>query len=127
MNLDLIKEILTTEYDYWLVAKLIKNEYSNDKDEVIFIGIPKEIRRGLKYEEITLKDVETLYNSYLDLNIHINADYAPFQIYLPFREIDMAFSIKKNVKEFLTKALQLKSSNFHDYKPLIDECNKEEE
>ncbi|NMC59781.1 MAG: hypothetical protein GYA51_10435 [Candidatus Methanofastidiosa archaeon] len=103
MDLELIKEILTTKYEYWIVAE--KTDYvegsgfKRGEDNILFIAIPKEVRRGLKYEEITLKDIETLYNSYLDQNIYLYPDYSPFQDYVPFKKVYKGFP-KRTLKNF---------------------------
>lgn len=129
MNIDFMKEIIMTTDEYWVVArKTIYRENFDTKrgeDQILFIAIPKGIRRGLQYEEITLKDVETFYNSFLDRNIFLYPDYPPFQDYIPFRDVHTGFPIKNNAKEFLIKALELKSDNLNDYKALIENNEKE--
>ena len=110
--------------EYWIVAK--KTEYRDcfetkrGKDQIVFISIPKDIKRGLKYEEITLQEVEKLHNAYIEQNIFINTDYPPFQQYITFRDIYKGYPIEYKIKEFMLKALDLKSSELYEYKALIE-------
>ena len=110
--------------EYWIVAK--ETEYRDcfetkrGKDQIVFIAIPKDIKRGLKYEEITLQEVEKLHNAYIEQNIFINTDYPPFQQYITFRDMYKGYPIEYKVKEFLLKALDLKSDELYKYKALIE-------
>lgn len=123
-NLNFIKEILMTDHEYWIVAK--KDEinrigrHERLPDQIIFISIPRDIKRGLKYEEITLQEVEKLYGTHIDQNIFITDDYPPFQLYISFRDIYRGYPVEKNIKEFLIKALALKSTDLYKYKELMD-------
>ena len=110
--------------EYWIVAK--ETEYREDfetkrgKDQIVFIAIPKDIKRGLKYEEITLQEVEKLYNAYIEQNIFVNTDYPPFQQYITFRDMYKGYPIEYKIKEFMLKALDLKSDELYKYKALIE-------
>ena len=118
MNIDFIKEILMSTAEYWIVAK--KTEYKRDKDQIVFIAIPKDIKRGLKYEEITLQEVEKLHWACIEQNIFINTDYPPFQQYITFGDMYKGYPIEHKTKEFLLKALDLKSNELYEYKALIE-------
>ena len=124
MNIDFIKEILMSTAEYWIVAK--KTEYRKDfemkrgKDQIVFIAIPKDIKRGLKYEEITLQEVEKLHNAYIEQNIFLNTDYPPFQQYITFRDMYKGYPVEYKIKEFVSKALDLKSDELYEYKVLIE-------
>lgn len=124
MNIDFIKEILMSTAEYWVVAK--KTEYreyfetKRGKDQIVFIAIPKDIKRGLKYEEITLQEVEKLHFAYIEQNIFINTDYPPFQQYITFRDMYKGYPIEYKIKEFMLKALDLKSNELYEYKALIE-------
>ena len=124
MNIEFIKEILMSTAEYWIVAK--KTEYreyfetKRGKDQIVFIAIPKEIKRGLKYEEITLQEVEKLHNAYIEHNIFINTDYPPFQQYITFRDMYKGYPIEYKIKDFMLKALELKSNELYEYKALIE-------
>ena len=124
MNIDFIKEILMSTAEYWIVAKETEyREYfetKRGKDQIVFIAIPKDIKRGLKYEEITLQEVEKLHNAYIEQNIFVNTDFAPFQQYITFRDMYKGYPIEYKVKEFLLKALDLKSDELYKYKALIE-------
>ena len=124
MNIDFIKEILMSTAEYWIVAK--KTEYreyfetKRGEDQIVFIAIPKDIKRGLKYEEITLQEVEKLHNAYIEQNIFINTDYPPFQQYITFRDVYKGYPVEHKIKEFMLKALELKSGELYKYKELIE-------
>ena len=110
--------------EYWIVAK--ETEYREDfetkrgKDQIVFIAIPKDIKRGLKYEEITLQEVEKLHNAYIEQNIFLNTDYPPFQQYITFRDMYKGYPVEYKIKEFVSKALDLKSDELYEYKVLIE-------
>ena len=124
MNIDFIKEILMSTAEYWIVAK--KTEYRDcfetkrGKDQIVFISIPKDIKRDLKYEEITLQEVEKLHNAYIEQNIFLNTDYPPFQQFITFRDMYKGYPVEYKIKEFVSKALDLKSDELYEYKVLIE-------
>lgn len=124
MNIEFIKEILMSTAEYWIVAKRTEyREYfetKRGKDQIVFIAIPKEIKRGLKYEEITLQEVEKLHRAYIEQNIFINTDYPPFQQYITFRDMYKGYPIEYKIKDFMLKALELKSNELYEYKALIE-------
>ena len=124
MNIDFIKEILMSTAEYWIVAKETEyREYfetKRGKDQIVFIAIPKDIKRGLKYEEITLQEVEKLHNAYIEKNIFINSHCSPFQQYITFRDMYKGYPIEYKIKEFMLKALDLKSDELYEYKELIE-------
>lgn len=122
-NIDFLKKILMSDSQYWIVArKVMKREYLKyvrDKDEIIFIAIPDDIKTGLKYEDIKLQDLEKLYSSYCH-NIFINEYFPPFQRYISFNNIYDGYSLEDvDQQKFLIKALELKSNNLYDYKKII--------
>ena len=123
MNIDFLKEVLMSKSEYWIVAK--KVEYYNmgrlerENDHIMFIAIPKEIRRGLIYEEITLKDIEVLNRSYVEQNVFINTDYPPFQNYISFSDIYKGYPIDSRINDFFRAAMDLHSDEIFDYKKLI--------
>ena len=110
--------------EYWIVAKRTEyREYfetKRGKDQIVFIAIPKEIKRGLKYEEITLQEVEKLHSAYIEQNIFINTDYPPFQQHITFRDMYKGYPIDYKIKDFMLKALELKSDELYEYKALIE-------
>lgn len=131
-NIKFLSQVLTTAHEYWIVAK--KNEYNTiarsgrDKDSIIFLAIPKDVKRNIPYDAIRLVDLEKLQKSAMDCNVFINESYAPFQIGQHFYDIFEGYPIERNQKEFLIKALELKSDKIWDYKVLIDEiCNEKQE
>lgn len=115
MNIDFIKEVLMSRSEYWVVARKV-----NNYDQIILIVIPKDIKRGLNYEEITLQDVEKLHGSYIEQNVFINTDYPPFQQNISFSDMYKGYPINSKIKEFMIKALELKSDNIYQYKALIE-------
>ena len=124
MNIDFIKEVLMSTSEYWIVAKKTDHrsgfELKRREDQIIFIAIPKDIKRGLKYEEITLQEMEKLHNAYIEQNVFINTDYPPFQQYITLRDVYNGYPIEYNIKEFMLKALALKSNELYNYKALIE-------
>lgn len=124
-NIDFLKEILMSESEYWIVAMkrgaLDLGEFKRIDDEILFISIPVNIRRGLKYEEITLMELEKLKDSNCNQNIYLTNDYPPFQIGQTFYEIYKGYPVKKDIKQFVIKALAIKSTDICDYKELIND------
>ena len=110
--------------EYWIVAKKTEHreyfETKRGKDQIVFIAIPKDIKRGLKCEEITLQEVEKLHNAYIEQNIFINTDDPPVQQYITFRDMYKGYPIEHKIKEFMLKALDLKSDELYEYKELIE-------
>lgn len=129
-NINFLSKILSTDHEYWIVAK--KNEYNTiarqgrDKDTIIYLTIPKNIERNIKYDEIKLVDLERLQKANMDCNIFLNESYPPFQIGQSFYDIFDGYPVERNQKQLLIKALELESDNLWDYKKLIDEVCKEE-
>jgi len=130
-NLDFLKKIIMSTDEYWIVARgEYSRQYGNTvkgKDSILFIAIPKGIRRGLKYEDIMLKDIEIAKSSIVSQNIFINRDYPPFQDMISMYDIYDGYPVEKNSKEFLQCALALKSDFLWDYKKLIEELEPTEE
>jgi hypothetical protein len=116
-----------TEDEYWIVAKTNESRYygstQRDKDSIILTCIPYNFRRGLKRDEILVCEVEKLQHSDL-MNIHINVNYAPFQSGMIFYNVYTGYPIKCNVKEFMIKALELKSDDICDYKELAEKAKE---
>ena len=122
-NVDFLKEVLMTDAEYWVVAQETTArkywESVRGKDHIMFIAIPKGIKRGLKYEEVTLQELEKLRNSYCEQNIYINTDYPPFQQYVSFYNFYAGFPVTHKIKQFLLDALALGSDKIWEYKGLI--------
>lgn len=124
-NLDVIKQILMSECDYWLIAK--KNyvrRYGTDerlKDQILFISFPRTLPRGLKYEEITLKHIESFNGLYIDCNIFLNEPYTPFQIGTSFYDVWKAVPIEVEPKKFLIEAINKTDGDIFDYEKLYNE------
>ena len=128
MNISILEKILTSDQEYWILRKDNDSHGINAqsfKPSVIMCVIPQEIKQGLKREDIKLTDLEKLQSSYFS-NIFLNEDYPPFQSGQSFYNITDAYPIPSKQKEFLIKALDLKSDDIWDYKNLIDEvCSNE--
>jgi hypothetical protein len=122
-NVDFLKEVLMSDAEYWIVAKEVKVNRGfrpeREKDHIMFIAIPKDIKRGLKYEEITLQELEKLNRSYCEQNIYINTDYPPFQLYGKFSDIYTGFPVTHKIRQFMLDALALGSDEIWKYKELI--------
>ena len=123
MNIDFLKEVLMSKSEYWIVAKKVEyNDMGRNKrakDHIMFIAIPKETRRGLTYEEITLKDIEALNRSYVEQNVFINVNYPPFQNYISFSDIYKGYPIDSKINDFFRAAMDLHSDELFHYKELI--------
>ena len=123
MEIDFLKKVLMSTAEYWIVAKIVTaREFCKNvrkADQIIFICIPKEIKTGIAYEDITLKAIENLYNTYIEQNIYINANYPPFQSCLLFSDLYEGYPVECKIKEFMLKALELKSNQIFNYKDLI--------
>lgn len=118
-HIDFLKEVLMSDAEYWIVAK---NDYGGDeKDSIMLVSIPQSIKRGMKYEEIKLQDLEKLANASCDMNIFMAPKYPPFQMCIRYSEIYVGFPIKDGVREFMVDALALGTSDIYDYKRLIKE------
>ncbi len=129
-NINFLSKILSTKHEYWIVAK--KNEYntisrkSRDKDSIIFISVPINIKIGVEYNDIKLVDLEKLQKANIDCNIFLNDNYPPFQMNQNLYNIFDGHPIESKQKLCLMKALELDSDNLWDYKKLIDEVCKTE-
>ena len=122
-NVDFLKEVLMSDAEYWIVAqKVTGQEYGREKrykDHILFITIPKGIKRGLKYEEVTLMELEKLKSAYCEQNIYVNTDYPPFQNYVSFYDIYKGFPVTHKIRQFMLDALALGSDEIYKYKELI--------
>lgn len=124
-NLDFLKKILTTEHEYWIVAKRTSfndcGRFKRGNDHILIITIPTSVRRGLKSEEILLDDVYKLFNSSIDQNIFLDNDYPPFQRSISWYDVYTGFPITKKIKEFTIEAMLLGSNDIYEYKKILDE------
>jgi hypothetical protein len=128
-NIDFLKQILMSDAEYWVVAKMVETNsmgrMERNKDDIMLISIPRQTRRNLKYEEITLADLEKLRNADVD-NIFLNNSYPPFQYGVTFWKVYLGFPITKNIRGFMIDALALVSDDIFEYKKLITEPEKVE-
>lgn len=120
MNVDLMKQILMANTDYWVFARRVTHSdgKQHGPDEIFMASIPQSINKNTKYEDITLKQVEDLNIIRLDCNVFINVNYPPFQVGISFYEVWKGIPIKSHGKEFLRKALELQSDDIYDYECL---------
>lgn len=126
-NIDFLKQIITTEHPYWLVARESWiSEYGSRKrlpDEAWFICIPLSIRRGVAPKDILLSEVEKL--NYMETqNIALSEPYSPFQTGITFCNLTQGYPILKDSKDFLIKALAFEGKDFWSYKKLLDQHHK---
>lgn len=122
MNVDMLKQILMSDTDYWLFARRCTNSDGRQRgpDEIFMASIPQKFGKNQKYQDITLMEIEDLNRIRLDCNVFINIDYPPFQIGVSFYEVWKGFPIYRHGKEFLKAALELNSNDIFDYKVLCD-------
>lgn len=127
MELDIIKQILMSSDDYWVLAKksYITRCFTSEReeDDIIFVAIPHNIERGIPYEEITLKQVEQIDRLYLDFNIFLNSPYAPFQSGISFHGIYKGFPVTGNIRAFINEAISTKK-DYYQLKEMMDAMNK---
>lgn len=130
-NIDFLKEVLMSDAEYWIVAKEVTvaefGKSVRKNDHIMFITIPNGIKRGIKYEEITLQELDKLKNSYCEQNIYINTDYPPFQQNVSFYDIYKGFPVTHKIHQFMFDALSLASDEIYKYKELIQEIPVEVE
>jgi len=127
-NISFLTEVLTTDHEYWVVAKkcMASNygRYERIKDQVIFIAIPSKIERDIDRDCIKLTDLEKIQSEEITGNIFLSDDYTPFQHCQNFHSIYIGFPIPdKEVNNFLRKAILFKSDDIFQYKKIIDELN----
>lgn len=126
-NIRFLTEILTTDSEYWVVAKemtaSVYGRMERQKDHILLIAIPALIKRGISNDEIKLQDLERLQSCNVIENIHLNADYAPFQTGITFYNIYKGFALSGNFKQFLIEALTLDSNDIYQYKELFEKIN----
>lgn len=125
-NLDVIKQILMSKTDYWLIAKknYVINHYGSNerlKDQILFVSFPRTLQKGLKYEEITLKHIEQFNSLRVDCNIFLNEPYAPFQIGISFYNVWKAVPIEVDPKKFLMEAIIKTDGDIFEYEKLYNE------
>ena len=126
MNIDILTKILTTTDEYYIGLKrgvtqtITQHKYD---DEVIFFS-PPQIKRGLKREDISLKDLEQAEKAPILTNIWLSTDYSPFQHGFSLGSLCSIYTIKTNVVTFLKKAYELKSSDLWEYEKLDKEENE---
>ena len=122
-NIDFLQKILMSEAEYWIVAKA--DEYYHGKgarnpDDIIFIAIPRGTRRGLKYEDILLQDIEKLKSAPIDTNVFLNSDYAPFQIGQTLYSVYQGFPIETSIRRVFEQVLSVKYDSLYKYQELYD-------
>jgi hypothetical protein len=124
-NVDFLVQILTSSYEYWVVAR--ENVDGRDRrssDDIMIISIPPTTTRYSSKEEILFTDLEKLYRSDVS-NIFITGNYPPFQLYVTMRNMYTGYPIKRNVRKFLADALNLNSNDIYKYKELLEQAQYE--
>ncbi len=122
MNVRVLEQILTSDVEYWIFKKRNTDCHNIEFRPSIFMAvIPINILRFDNREDIKLIDLEGLVRVCLDGNIFLNEDYPPFQMGQDLHDVIEVYPIICNSREFLIKAMQLKSDNIRDYKNIIDE------
>lgn len=125
MNLSLLKSILTTEHEYWILLRRV--EYTDKhQDYVMFVSIPRGIDRLVPVNEILLSQIEKLNGCYVDQNIHLNYDYPPFQTGINMRECISGFPITVDKKQFLTACLIADKTDYYGYERIHEEMSDDD-
>ncbi len=79
MTNQVLETLLNSKSDYFLVEF---KDLNRDHRNLVLLAITNEIRQIIAdkaIDTITYKDVEAIERAYIDTNIYINADFAPFQ------------------------------------------------
>lgn len=124
-NYDFLSRIIESNEEYWIVSKTnyVKgvDGFSRDKDSIIFIRVPQEIKRGVGRKKVLFEDLKTLKNTEVTHNIFLNEDYPAFQSSIKFTDMYEGFPVTwpKENKQLLIELLQLDSDNLHDYRRCI--------
>jgi hypothetical protein len=124
-NIDFLKKVLMSGYEYWIAAKRenanVYGRMEQQPDSIWLIAIPIEenLHVPKKADEILLKDIERLRDLPIH-NIAISESYAPFQHGQTLYSFYEGFPIKRNIKDFMIKALELASNNIYDYQKLLE-------
>jgi hypothetical protein len=90
-------------------------------DDVLFIAIPDNISLNIPRADIRLIDLEALSKCQLN-NIFLSAAFPPFQYGISMSGVYKGFPLKDglSIRDFLTKALAIKSHKLSDYQQLIE-------
>ncbi len=126
--MDIYKRIIESDDSYWVLARETSyrdmGETKRGHDDIIFVAIPQTIRRNTKYENILLKDIETLEKASMDCNIFLSEDFSPFQIGQSFRNVYDGFPIAENIKEFAIRAMSTSKHELSWYQEMYKKLNK---
>lgn len=127
-----LQNVLADVDSYWVVAKLnTSRQYFEDKrmaDDICLISISGLIE-GLgkrKFEDLTLREIETACSKEIATNIFFTT-YSPFQFGQSLRSFYDGFPLdskKINIRKFIIEAMKLESADLDDYKKLMKECLK---
>jgi hypothetical protein len=129
-NQEFLSDVVATTDEYWVVAKQCFNrvyfETKRTDDSILLISIP-QFERGRNFEELTVREVRQIENMPVDTNIPLSDSYSPFQWGYRMKDFYRGFRVRGNCREFLIKALQLDSSDIHEYESLMLELVKAQE
>jgi len=117
-NIRLLTEILTTTHDYWVVDRVIDYPTQRDDHQIIFIGIPGNVPRGLAREDIKLSHLEDLQRTEIIGNMFLNWEYPPFQQGITFYDICKGFALTQGHTAFLKLAVDLQSEDLFKFQQI---------
>jgi hypothetical protein len=131
MSLELAKMVIGSTHEYWLVWR--KNEHRDgerwvtSKATTWVISIPYSAgwRRGVNYDEMLVSEIDNLLKSEIYTNIPISEDYPPFQLAIYFSSFIGGIPITGSGKEAVKMLLNMKKSEFHEYKVALREFQED--
>ena len=124
INRYLLKKLLESDIDYWVVSKINDVHGKREEDSIFLIGIPRQLMgyRGRSVNNITLGELDKISNLEVS-NISFN-EYNPFQWGIVLGSLDDGFPVKlkpDEFKTFLSNCLAVNSSNLYDYKGILND------
>lgn len=119
-NLNFLEKLLKEKVDYWIVAKFNDSTRERMNDDILFISLPTNIKRGIDINELKLSEVKKIQETYVDTNIFFTGEYAPFQLGVRLDSFWTGFPVKNvKIKQFVLKCLELNSYDIYDYEKLL--------
>ena len=130
MNLDFIKEILTSEFEYYLVSMVgVKSVMNNYVDKVILIRLPDSIltqkyilqKNKLDVGDMKLEDIEIINYTIIESNIYLTDMFPPFQNNVCVNRIHWYQGLDGDIRQFMVDALARNGEgNWSDFIELIN-------
>lgn len=116
INVNFVKEVLLSNYEYWLVETTQCGYYF-----ILLVTFPNTIKRAMKYNSITLKVMEDFNNERFQNAIFLceQENNILFADKVPISSVVKGYPITIDVYKFLKKALEIDSKKIRDYINLL--------